>query len=192
MSSAGSASASSPSATVVTLSASPRPLLPHCSGRTRGGAGRAAGAWAGAGPFEGWRVGKCVRLRVHKACREPPERPIAQLWNFWVVQLAMTVAHKKKWAPRSIVFSSRFAKARVSLSCKRALPCPGRRCVCEKASLVSAGAPRHDSALPAWRITPGLFRVARCLCFWRAIGQSAQAEQDTLILCSSQVRHTNH
>ena len=33
---------------------------------------------------------------------------------------------------------------------------------------------------------PGLFRVARCLCFWRALGQSAQAEQDTFILCSSQ------
>ena len=44
----------------------------------------------------------------------------------------------------------------------------------------------HGSALPAWRITPRLFRVARCLCFWRALSQSAQAEQDTLILCSSQ------
>jgi len=59
-------------------------------------------------------------------------------------------------------------------------------CVC-KSSLVSAGAPRHDPALPAWGITPGLFRVARCLCFWRAIGQSAQAEQDVCILCSSQM-----
>ena len=102
---------------------------------------------------------------------------------------------QKNWAPRSIVFSSRYARARVSQSCKRALPCSGKRCVCAKVSLVSAGAPRHGSALPAWtgllrqlystwRITPGLFRVARCLCFWRALGQSAQAEQDTLILCS--------
>jgi len=92
---------------------------------------------------------------------------------------------QKKWAPRSIVFSLRFARARVSLSCKRALPCSGRRCACAKVSLVSADAPRHGSA-PAWRTTPGLFRVARCLCFWRALGKSAQAEQDTLILCSSQ------
>jgi len=93
---------------------------------------------------------------------------------------------QKKWAPRSIVFSSRFARARVSLSCKRVLPCSGRRCVCAKVYLVSAGALRHGSALPAWRITPGLFRVARCLCFWGAFGQPAQAEQGTLILCSRQ------
>jgi len=61
----------------------------------------------------------------------------------------------KNCAPRSIVFSSRFARARVSLSCKRALPCSGRRCVCAKVSFVSAGAPRHVPALPAWGITPG-------------------------------------
>ena len=30
-----------------------------------------------------------------------------------------------------------------------------------------------------------LLRCA-CLCFWRALGQSAQAEQDTHILCSKQ------
>ena len=95
-------------------------------------------------------------------------------------------SHKKNWAPRSIVFSSRFARARVSLNCKRALPCSGRRCVCAKVSLVSAGAPRHGPALPAWRLTPGLFCVVHCLCVWRALGQSAQAEQDTLILCSKQ------
>jgi len=58
--------------------------------------------------------------------------------------------------------------------------------VCAKVSLVSAGAPRHGPALPAWRLTPGLFCVAHCLCFWRALGQSAQAEQDTPILCSKQ------
>ena len=57
--------------------------------------------------------------------------------------------YKKNWTPRSIVFSSRFARARVSLNCKRALPCSGRRCVCAKVSLVSAGAPRHGPALPA-------------------------------------------
>ena len=55
---------------------------------------------------------------------------------------------KKNWAPRSIVFSSRCARARVSLSCKRALPYSGRRCVCAKVSLMSAGAPRHGPALP--------------------------------------------
>ena len=43
--------------------------------------------------------------------------------------------HKKNCAPRSIVFSPRLARARVSLSCESALPCPGRRCVCAKASL---------------------------------------------------------
>jgi len=94
--------------------------------------------------------------------------------------------YKINWTPRSTVFSSRFARARVSLNCKRALPCSGKRCVCAKVSLVSAGAPRHGPALPAWRLTPGLFCVAHCLCFWRALGQSAQAEQDTLILCSKQ------
>ena len=81
--------------------------------------------------------------------------------------------YKKNWTPRSIVFSSRFARARVSLNCKRALPCSGRRCVCANVPLVSAGAPRHGPALPAWRLTPGFFRVAHCLCFWRALGQSA-------------------
>ena len=56
----------------------------------------------------------------------------------------------------------RFARARVSLSCKCALPCSGRRCVCANVSLVSVGAPRHVPALPAWGKTPGL-------CFWRAL-----------------------
>ena len=84
---------------------------------------------------------------------------------------------QKNWAPRSIVFSSRFARARVSLNCKRALPCSGRRCVCAKVSLVSAGAPRHGPALPAWRLTPGFFCVAHCLCFWRALGQSSPRSQ---------------
>jgi len=39
-----------------------------------------------------------------------------------------------------------------------------------KVSLVSAGAPRHGPALPAWRLTPGLFCIVHCLCFWRALG----------------------
>ena len=43
----------------------------------------------------------------------------------------------------------------------RSASCPGVTCVGDNA---------------------GLFRVARCLCFWRDLDQSAQAEQDTLIL----------
>ena len=70
---------------------------------------------------------------------------------------------QKKCAPRSIVFSSRFARARVSLSCESALPCSGRRCVCANVSLVSVGAPRHVPALPAWGKTPGC-PAARTTC----------------------------
>ena len=87
---------------------------------------------------------------------------------------------------RSIVFSSRFARARISLNCKRALPCSGRRCVCAAVSLVfsrrSASRPRVTCVDVNARV---VLRCA-CLCFWRALGQSAQAEQDTLILCRKQ------
>ena len=111
--------------------------------------------------------------------------------------------YKKNWTPRSTVFSSRFARARISLNCKRALPCSGRRCVCAKASLVSAGAPRHGRerettqaivqqhtsplrAVTCVEVNARVVLRCACLCFWRALGQSTQAEQDTLILCSKQ------
>ena len=65
----------------------------------------------------------------------------------------------------------------------RSASCPGRRCVCANVSLVSVGAPRHVPALPAW----GKAGVAAwSAVFCRALGQSAQAERDNLILCSSQ------
>ena len=59
----------------------------------------------------------------------------------------------------------------------------GRRCVCENASLVSDGARCHIPALPAWGNTPGWSTQN---VFWRALGQSAQAEQDNSILYISQ------
>ena len=82
-------------------------------------------------------------------------------------------------APRSIVFSSRFARARVSLSFESTLPCSGRRCVRANAFLLSVGAQRRVPALPV----RGLFfggggrrivqRRVRYFCFWRALDQSA-------------------
>ena len=97
-------------------------------------------------------------------------------------------------ASRSIVFSSRFTWARISLSCERALSCSGRRLVCANGSPVSVGAQRRAPALPVWGETPGCSATARHLCFWRAFGLSAQAEEDTPILCSSQkpVVHSAH
>ena len=66
-----------------------------------------------------------------------------------------------KSAPRSIVFDSRFTRARVSLSCESALPCSGRRCVCANVSLVPVGAPRHVPALPACAVAA---LPLRCRC----------------------------
>ena len=91
------------------------------------------------------------------------------------------IARTKNGAPRSIVFSLRRARARVSLSCESALPCPGRRCVCANVPLVSDGAQCHIPALPACRSTPGSSTLHVVL---RALAQSAQAEQDALILYS--------
>ena len=70
-------------------------------------------------------------------------------------------------------FILRSARARVSLGCESALPCPGRHYVCACASFVSVGAQRHVPALPAWRKTPGC-SAPRATC------------TITLILCSSQ------
>ena len=96
----------------------------------------------------------------------------------------------KKSAPRSIVFSSRFARARVSLSCESALPCSGRRCVCAHIYLMLLSHVSRRSASCAGVIcvgeNAGLFSGVCYLCLWRALGQSAQVEQGTLILYSSQ------
>jgi len=48
---------------------------------------------------------------------------------FFLRSRTCLVALPKKSAPRSIVFSLRFARAHASLSCESALPCSGRRCV---------------------------------------------------------------
>ena len=58
-------------------------------------------------------------------------------------------------------------------------------CVCKSLSRVSrrsASRPRVTNVEVNARV---VLRCA-CLCFWRALGQSAQAEKDTLILCSKQ------
>ena len=88
-----------------------------------------------------------------------------------------------KCFPRLIALSSRRARALVSLSCESALPCSGkgRVCVCRCFSRVSW---RSVTTLRCLR--GGKRRVVQrraCfLCFWRALGQSAQ---DTPILYSS-------
>ena len=71
----------------------------------------------------------CCRLGAHSRCyhRLDPIPPTE-------------VGARQKSAPRSIAFSSRCARARVSLSCEGALPCSGRRCVCVNVSLASVGA----------------------------------------------------
>ena len=58
------------------------------------------------------------------------------------------------------------------------LPCSCRRCMCKSPSLVSEDARCHIPALLRGEQS-GMFNA-------RALGQSAQAEQDTLILYSSQ------
>jgi len=84
----------------------------------------------------------------------------------------------KKCAPMSNVISSRFARARVSLSCESALPCSSRRCVRVNASLVSVGAPRHVPALPAWTV--------RATCSFEGSWPISAGGENVLILCSSQ------
>ena len=80
--------------------------------------------------------------------------------------------YKKKCAPRSIVFSPRLARARVSMSCESAVLMQAL-CVCKSFSFVPEGARCHIPALPAWE-QAGMFNA-------RALGQSAQASQDTPI-----------
>ena len=53
--------------------------------------------------------------------------------------------------------------------------------MCATVSLVSAGAPRHGPALPAWRLTPGLFCVAPACAFG---GLSANQRRQNKILSS--------
>ena len=77
----------------------------------------------------------------------------------------------------------RFARARASLSCKRALPCSGRRCVCAKVSLVSAGAPRHDPALPARGITPGCSAL-RAACAFGGLSADQRRRNKILSYCA--------
>jgi len=77
------------------------------------------------------------------------------------------------------MFSFCALRALASLSFESALPCSGRCWACANASLVPDGARFHIPVLPAWGNTPG---CSAPLVFWRALGQSAQAEQDTLIL----------
>ena len=90
---------------------------------------------------------------------------------------------QKNCAPRSIVFSSRFARARVSLSCESALPCSGRRCVCASVSLVSVGAPRHVPALPAWGKTSGC-SATRAACAFGGLSANQRRRNKILSSCA--------
>ena len=90
--------------------------------------------------------------------------------------------YKKKCAPWSIVFSPRLARARVSLSCESACRAHAGAvcvCVCAKVSLSC----QKTFGVISRRYLRG--EQARMLSA-RALGQSAQAEQGTLILYSSQ------
>jgi len=106
--------------------------------------------------------------------RRVSESPLCTLMSF-----DMSV---KKLPPRSIVFSPRLTRARVSLSCKSACRAhAGAVCVqmplsCQMAlGVISRRCLRGEQA--------GMFNAP---VFWWAIGQSAKAKQVTLILHSSQ------